>query len=367
MIGFELKHKDNSARAGRLHTAHGAVDTPCFMPVATNAGVKTLSPEELDDIGIQAVISNAFVLYLKPGVEVVKKAGGLHRFMNFDRTIFTDSGGFQMLKEDFLDAVSRKGIVFKSPYDDSRHIFTPEKCMDVQEMLGSDVAMVLDDCPPYGSGERRVVESVKRTADWALRCKEAHTSDKQMLFGIIQGGVYKRLREKNAQDITGLDFDGYGIGGLSIGEPRAVMFEMLGFSLSFIPEDRPRYFMGLGSPAELLESISMGVDIFDSAFPTRNARHNAVYTREGKYNITKGRFKDDFGKLEEGCNCYACRNFTRSYISHLMRVYETFGMRLVTIHNLHFITRLLKNAREAIKNNEFEEFKGFIEGSHEKI
>ncbi len=354
---FEIVDEDEGARAGKLRTAHGTVDTPCFMPVATKGTVKTLSSGELLDIGIESMISNALVLYLKPGVDVIEKAGGLHRFMNWDRTLFTDSGGFQMLKKEFVFNVSEEGVVFRSPFDDTRHTFTPEKCVEVQEALGSDVAMVLDDCPPYGKDKDYIRDSLKRTINWAERSKGAHKRKEQLLFAIVQGGVFRDLREQSASSLVEMDFDGYGIGGLSIGEPKEKMFEVLRYTLPLLPVERPRYLMGVGSPSELLESISMGVDVFDSAFPTRNARHNAVYTWNGNYNITRGKYARDFSPLEEGCSCYACREYTRGYIRHLMVTHETLGMRLITIHNLHFIKELMNRAREAVLEDRFSRLK----------
>lgn len=354
---FEIERGDKGARAGKLITAHGAVNTPCFMPVATKGSVKTLTSDELGDLDIEALISNAFVLYLKPGVDVIEKAGGLHSFMNWEKTIFTDSGGFQILKEEFAPEVTDKGVTFRSPFDDTRHLFTPEKCIEVQEALGSDVVMVLDDCPPYGKDHDYMKDSVTRTTDWAKRSKQAHKLDNQLLFAIVQGGTFRDLREKSARDLVEIGFDGYGIGGLSIGEPKEKMLEVLEYTLPLLPKERPRYLMGVGSPVELLGSISLGSDIFDSAFPTRNARHNSVYTWNGNYNITRGKYAKDFSPLEEGCACYACENYTKAYIRHLMGVYETLGMRLITIHNLHFTRGLMKKARDAILENRFSKFK----------
>lgn len=354
---FEVVGGDKDARAGKLHTAHGTVDTPCFMPVATKGSVKTLSSDELSGMDIEAIISNAFILYLKPGIDVIEKAGGLHHFMNWERTLFTDSGGFQMLKKEFAFSVSEKGVTFRSPFDGTRHMFTPEKCVEVQESLESDVAMVLDDCPQYGKDHDYIRDSVMRTASWAKRSKRTHKHRKQLLFAIVQGGVFRDLREKSATALVEMDFDGYGIGGLSIGEPKKKMFEVLEYTLPLLPVERPRYLMGVGSPGELLESVSLGVDVFDSAFPTRNARHNAVYTWNGSYNITRGKHAHDFSPLEEGCNCYACQKYTRAYIRHLMTVHEMLGMRLITIHNLHFLRKLMKKAREAVLENRFSKFK----------
>lgn len=359
---FKIIHRDGDARVGKLYTEHGIIDTPAFLPVATKGSVKTLSSEELSKTNTQALIANAFLLYLKPGVEVIAKAGNLHEFMHWNRCIFTDSGGYQMLRQGFLLGVGKKGVAFCSPFDETKHLLTPEKCIGIQQSLGSDVAMVLDDCPPYSSSYEHVQDSLSRTLDWAERCKKTHSSEKQILFAIIQGGVFKDLRVESAKKLVKLDFDGYGIGGLSIGEPKKIMFETLKHTMPLIPEEKPRYLMGVGSPAELLESISLGIDIFDSAFPTRNARHNAVYTKSGKYNVTKGRFAQDFSPLEKGCKCHACKNYSRAYVNHLLRVYETLGMRLVTMHNLHFIQNLMREARKAILRNEFEEFKNSFRG-----
>jgi len=355
---FSISCEDTAtkARVGKLRTAHGVVATPCFMPVATKASVKTLASEELLSLGVEAIISNALLLYLKPGVEVISAAGGLHTFMNFHRTIFTDSGGFQALRREFKPEFTKRGIAFRSPFDNSRHVFTPELCIAVQEALGSDVALTLDDCPPYGEAKERYVESVARTTRWARACKAAHACDDQLLFAIAQGGTFADLRRESAAQLAQLDFDGYGIGGLSIGEPHDVMLSMLEVSISALPEEKPRYLMGLGSPIEVLEAIARGVDIFDSAFPTRNARHSAVYTREGKYSITKAKHLRSHAPLEEACTCYTCRNYTRAYVSHLMRAGETLGMRLVTLHNLHFMQTLMRDARKAIAAGEFAEF-----------
>lgn len=354
---FDITNEDNGARAGELETNHGTVFTPFFMPVATKASVKTLSSDELLGIGIRAVISNAFILYLKPGEDIIEKAGGLHHFMNWDKVIFTDSGGFQMLKKEFFLSVTDEGITFRSPFDGSRHMFTPEKCIKIQETLGSDVSMVLDECPPYGMDRDNIGKSVERTTHWAERSKRAQKSKKQLLFAIVQGGVFSDLRKKSASSLVELDFDGFGIGGLSIGEPKEKMIEVLKYTMPLLPKEKPRYLMGVGSPVELLNAISLGVDVFDSAFPTKNARHNAVYTANGSYNISRGKYSRDFSPLEQGCSCIACQKYTRGYIRHLMMTYETLGMRLITIHNLYFLTHLLESAREAILESRFKIFK----------
>ena len=354
---FEVISEDAKARAGALKTGHGTVETPCFMPVATKGSVKTLSSSELGELGTEALISNAFVLYLKPGTEVIAEAGGIHNFMNFDRTIFTDSGGFQILKDEFAPEVKDEGVIFRSPFDNTRHMFTPEKCIEVQGTIGSDVAMVLDDCPHYGNDHDHMEASVKRTTKWALRCKDAHKNKAQQLFAIVQGGTFRDLRETSAKSLVEIGFDGYGMGGLSIGEPKEKMLEVMEYTLPLLPRAKPRYLMGLGSPVELLRSISLGTDIFDSAFPTRNARHNSVYTTKGKYNISRGKYSKDFSPLEPGCTCHACENYTKAYIRHLTLTHEMLGMRLITIHNLHFLKELMKRARVAIIENNFEKFK----------
>ncbi|MEM2925006.1 MAG: tRNA guanosine(34) transglycosylase Tgt [Methanocellales archaeon] len=363
---FELLAKDEktAARVGRLRTKHGIVDTPAFMPVATKASVKTLSSEELQAINIQAIISNAFILYLKPGVEVIKEAGGIHEFMNFKGAIFTDSGGFQMLNDKLLLQVSNKGAIFKSPFDGTKHRFTPLKCIEVQMELGSDVAMVLDDCPPYGSDYEYVKKSTKRTIEWAKIAKEAHKKEDQALFCIIQGGIYPDLRRESAYELIAMDFQGYAIGGLCIGEPKEVMYEVLSYTVPLIPEDKIRYLMGIGAPLDLLNAISMGIDLFDSAYPTRNARHSTVYTNKGRFSLRRGRYARDFTPIDGNCNCPACRNYTRAYIHHLLRVNEMLGMRLVTIHNLFFLQELLSQARRAIIKGEFLEFKREIANAY---
>lgn len=357
-MGFEVTQEDGNTRAriGILKTSHGEIETPFFMPVATKASVKTVTPGELQELGTGAIISNAFLLYLKPGLEVIKKAGGLHKFMNWNGVIFTDSGGFQVLREDFKPEFGKRGIRFRSPFDNSRHIFSPEKSVLAQNEIGSDVAMVLDDCPHYGDSRERIERSVVRTTEWALKSKEAHNNKEQMIFCITQGGTFRDLRERSTRELVELDFHGYGVGGLSIGEPKEEMYDMLDFSIPMIPNNKPRYLMGLGSPVEIIEAIARGVDIFDSAFPTRNARHNTVYTQQGKYNISKAKNLEVFTPLEEGCGCYTCKNFSRAYVSHLMRTFEYLGLRLVTIHNLFFIQNLVSMAKGAIRKGFLGEF-----------
>jgi queuine tRNA-ribosyltransferase len=355
---FKILHQDDTgARVGRLSTAHGEVETPFFMPVATQGTVKTVKFNEIRSLGFEAVISNAFVLYLRPGVDVINEAGGLHNFMGWEGAVFTDSGGFQMLNPDFLIKTDQKGVTFRSPFDKSKHLLTPEGCTEIQNQLGSDVAMVLDALVPFNRSRKMQKLAVERTTEWARRCKSAHNNGTQLLFAITQGGTHSDLRERSAIELVEIGFDGYGIGGLSIGESKDEMHTVLSGQTSILPKGKPRYLMGVGSPVELVESISRGVDIFDSTFPTRNARHNEAYTFGGSMNLSRGRFRDDKSPIEDGCGCYGCQNHTRAYIHHLLRNHEVTGQSLMTIHNLYFIQRLLKNVREAIKKSRFSEFK----------
>ncbi len=355
---FEILHEDDTgSRVGRLHTAHGNVETPFFMPVATQGTVKTLKFNEVSHLGFEAVISNAFVLYLRPGIDLIDEAGGLHEFMGWDRAVFTDSGGFQMLNPDFLEKTDQKGVTFRSPFDNSRHLLTPESCIEIQNRLGSDVAMVLDALVPFDSSRKMQEHAVERTSEWAGRCKAAHNNGRQLLFAITQGGTHQDLRERSAAELVEIGFDGYGIGGLSIGESKDEMHAVLSEQTAILPKSKPRYLMGVGSPAELVESISRGVDIFDSTFPTRNARHNEAYTFSGSMNLSRGRFRNHKSPIEEACGCFTCKNHTRAYIHHLLRNHEVTGLSLMTIHNLYFIQQLLKSVRDAIKNNCLTEFK----------
>ncbi len=358
---FDLKSNDKNARLGVLYTPNGKMDTPAFMPVATKGCVKSLSSDQVISTYTQGLICNAFLLYLKPGVEVISDAGGIHDFMNWKRTLFTDSGGFQMLKKEFLISVDKDGILFRSPFDNSSHLMTPQKCMEIQGALGSDIAMVLDDVPRFNSSYDRALTSIRHTIEWAKLCKE-HKIDNQQLFSIIQGGLFTKLREKCTEKLVDIGFDGYGIGGLSIGEPKKMMYKTIKDTTPLLPEKSPRYLMGVGSPMELLEAISLGIDIFDSAFPTRNARHNTAYTKKGKLNLTRGKFRIDFAPLEDRCKCLACKYYTRAYIHHLFKVHEQLGMNLVTIHNIYFIQKILRESRDAIKRDEFYDYKNSFKG-----
>lgn len=350
-------HDDSGARAGVLATGHGKVQTPFFMPVATKGTVKTLTHEEVGNLGFDSVISNALVLYLRPGVETIEQSGGLHSFTGWKKTIFTDSGGFQILNPEFLKKADEKGVVFRSPIDNSRHTITPEKCIEIQNRMGSDVAMVLDMVIPFGASIEENSRAVNMTSDWARRCKEAHKNREQLLFAITQGGTFSKLRDRSTRELLEIDFDGYGIGGLSIGEPKEVMHQIIKEQNKVLPEDKPRYLMGVGSPVELLRAISMGVDVFDSTFPTRNARHNDAYTFKGEFNISRGKFKNDYSPIEAECNCFTCKNHSRAYVHHLLKNKEVTGQVLMTLHNLAFIKNLMTRSREAIVENRFSEFK----------
>jgi queuine tRNA-ribosyltransferase len=356
---FKINSEDESsgARSGILKIKNRTFETPGFLPVATKADVKLISPEELISIGAQGLISNAFLLSLRPGVDVIERAGGLGNFMKWPGIIFTDSGGFQILNPEFLIKVKDDCVVFRSPFDGKLLEFSPKECAEIQMRIGGDVALTLDDCPPYGSEYEKVMESTARTMIWAEQFKAAHNDDLQRVFGIVQGGVFEDLRRKCSETLVDLDFDGYAIGGLCIGEPKDIMHKVISQSVPLLPEDKPRYLMGVGSPEDMLEAISCGVDIFDSVFPTRNARHNTVYTKSGKINIGKEKFKSETGPIDEDCQCYTCKKFTMAYVNHLLREHEYFGMRLATIHNLHFLVNLMKETKVAIGEGRFLEFK----------
>ncbi len=352
---FSIESKEGKARAGRLEVNGREARTPLFMPVATKGCVKTLVSEDLEDLGVEAVISNMYHLLMKPGVETIERAGGLHDFMNWDGVIFTDSGGFQMIRKGFDDELDSEAVEFRSKDDGQTYRITPSECIEVQKRLGSDVAMCLDHCPPYPAERDEIVESLERTKDWAEECRESHPD--MNIFGISQGGTSPDLRERSCDDISELNFQGNAIGGLSIGEPTEKMYEMVEVSDRVYQEDKPRYFMGLGSPVDLLECIERGVDIFDSAYPTRNARHKSVFTSQGQIRLDKSDYKDDYTPLDPECDCPICRNYSKAYIRHLCKSDELSWMRMTTVHNLYFIIELLKGAREAILNNGFEGFK----------
>jgi len=363
---FEIKYRDKKTRArtGILFTKSGGIETPFFMPVATKTAVKHISSCDLHKMGANAIISNAFILYLKPGVELIRKMGGIAKFMNFKGIIFTDSGGFQMYSPRLYVKSKEDGVVFRNPYSLQKIFITPEKDMEIQAGLGSDVAMCLDSMPLISESKESVAEAVRKTSKWAKRCKEHHDKleeglpmkKKQLLFGIIQGGIYEDLRRISAKDIVELDFDGYSIGGLALGEPKEDEYRMIEICKEFIPEDKPVYLMGAGEPLELLEAISRGVDIFDSRFPTQNARRGAIFTSEGRINLKAGKYREDDKPLDMNCDCFVCKNYTRAYIRHLLLSEEGVGLRLSSYHNLHFLQRLMEGARRAIMDGKFSEF-----------
>ena len=359
-VTYELLHKDKTtgARRGIVHTPHGDIQTPVFMPVGTQATVKSMTPEELKEIGAQIILSNTYHLYLRPGHELVKEAGGLHKFMNWDKPILTDCGGFQVFSLSDLRTISEDGVEFRSHLDGSKHFFSPEKVMEIEEALGADIIMSFDECVKYPETHEYTKNSMERTTRWARRCKEAHkNTDRQALFGIIQGGFYEDLREKSAKDLIELDFPGYAIGGISVGEPKEEFLKMLYFTTPLMPENKPRYLMGVGTPANILEAVERGVDFFDCVYPSRNGRHGHVYTNAGKLNLFNAKYETDSRPIEEGCECPACKYHSRAYIRHLLKAKEMLGMRLCVLHNLYFYNTMMEEIRYAIEAGNYAEYK----------
>lgn len=358
MFEYELLKKDGNARLGILHTPHGDIETPVFMPVGTQATVKTMTPHELKDIGAKIILSNTYHLYLRPGHELVKEAGGLHSFMNWDGAILTDSGGFQVFSLADLRNITEEGVTFNSHIDGSRHFISPEKAMEIENALGADIIMAFDECAPYPCDYDYAKKSMEMTVRWAKRCKDAHqNTEKQALFGIVQGNMYKDLRATCAEKLVDMNFPGYAVGGLSVGEPAELMYEMLDFTVPFLPENKPRYNMGVGSPDYLIESVYRGIDMCDCVLPTRIARNGTAMTSTGKVVARNAEYAHDYRPLDLECDCYTCKNFTRAYIRHLVKAGEILGARLITIHNLYFLINLMKNIREAIKEERFLEFR----------
>ena len=355
MFKFEIETKDtgSGARLGAIHTAHGTVDTPAFMPVATQAAVKGLSPEELYDMGFQMIIVNAYHMFLRPGHKTVEELGGLHGFMRWDRPVATDSGGFQVLSLAKKRKIKEGGIVFQSHLDGTEHYLTPALAVEIQEALGADIMMCLDECPPYPSAEEYMKKSVGLTTSWASLCKKARSNTDSALFGIIQGGVYPELRERSASELTEIGFDGYALGGLGIGEEPDATYDITEHTLSFVPQDTPRYLMGLGNPQDIVASVARGVDLFDCVIPTRNARNGTLFTSTGKLVIKNARYADDKRPLDESCGCYTCRAYSRAYLRHLFLAKEILVLRLLTLHNLYFYGELMRNIRNAIARKNF--------------
>ncbi|MFC1870207.1 tRNA guanosine(34) transglycosylase Tgt [Chloroflexota bacterium] len=345
------------ARAGELTTAHGVVATPVFLPVGSQGTVKTLTPEELKDIGVSMVLANTYHLYLRPGMEVMKKMGGLHRFMAWDGAILTDSGGYQIFSLASLSRVSDEGVAFRSHIDGSQHFMTPELAIQYQEILGADIIMVLDECPGIDAPLEQVRRAVARTSHWAERCRQAQQRGDQALFAIVQGGIFPELRRESASYLTSLDLPGYAIGGLSLGEPKKVTWAMVAETIALLPGDKPRYLMGVGSPEDIVEGIAQGCDIFDSALPTRVARNGAFFTVQGRYNIRKAAYSRTEAPLDPDCDCYTCRTFSAAYIHHLFNREELLGYRLTTMHNLSFLSNLMGKARGAILDGTFSQFR----------
>jgi queuine tRNA-ribosyltransferase len=359
-IRFELIKtcRQTGARLGILHTPHGSFETPMFMPVGTLATVKTLSPEELKEMGAGVILSNTYHLWLRPGHDIVAEAGGLHAFMNWDRGILTDSGGFQVFSLSEFRRIEEEGVYFRNHLNGDKLFLSPEKATEIQNALGADIIMAFDECPPYPATYDYMKRSVERTSRWAERCLKAHRrSNEQGLFGIVQGGEYEDLRRQSARDLVSLDFPGYAVGGLSVGEPKDVMNRVLEFTTPLLPTDKPRYLMGVGSPDSLIDGAIRGIDMFDCVLPTRIGRNGTVMTSEGRVVIKNAQYARDFTPLDPNCDCYTCRNYTRAYIRHLIKCDETFGIRLTSYHNVYFLIKLMEQVRQAIREDRLADFR----------
>jgi queuine tRNA-ribosyltransferase len=360
---FEIVAQDPAcgARAGVIHTRHGTIETPAFMPVGTQASVKTVSSDELRAMRAQIILSNAYHLYLRPGHDVIAQAGGLHAFMNWDGPILTDSGGFQVFSLATLNEVSDEGVRFQSHIDGSRHFFTPELSIEVQRALGSDIAVVLDQCLPHGADRQVAEQAVRRTVHWAKRSALVERAEGQALFGVVQGGTYRDLRLQCVEEIAAIGFDGYAIGGVSVGEPKEQVYEVSTYTARALPHDKPRYLMGVGPPEDVFEAVERGVDVFDCVMPTRNARNGSLFTRHGRTNIENKQYERDFGPIDDRCECYTCRHYTSAYVRHLFKAGEILALRLNTLHNLHFMLELCAKIRDSIVRGDFGDFKrGFL-------
>jgi len=354
---FQVHATDGPARAGVLNTAHGQIDTPAFMPVATQGSVKAIAPDDLESMGATILLSNTYHLMLRPGIQVVRKLGGLQAFMSWPGPILTDSGGFQTFSLGRLNKVSEEGVTFRSHIDGSEYFLSPELSLEYQALLGADIAMVLDQCPAYGLEEAQVHQAMDRTHRWALRCKEVHSQEDQALFAIVQGGVSPDLRLESAATLVSMNFDGYAVGGLSVGEPKATMYEMASLMGKTLPQDKPRYLMGVGSPEDLVECVGRGMDIFDCSLPTRVARNGALFTPRGRVNVDSAPFRKQSRPIDENCDCSTCLSFSVAYLHHLFKAKELLAYRLASIHNLRFIIRLMEEARRAIVEGTFVVFR----------
>ena len=362
---FELLKTDptSQARLGRLRTTHGWVETPIYMPVGTQASVKALDPRELEEIGTQILLGNTYHLYIRPGLEILQEAGGLHKFMNWHRPILTDSGGFQVFSLAKINKIKDHGVEFRSHLDGSLLFLGPKESMSIQRVLGSDIAMVFDDCPPHTATAKEVRGAVERTLRWAAECREQPRAEGQLVFGIVQGGSHADLRQECARGVTALGFDGYAIGGVSVGEPEPEMLRAVEYTAPFLPANQPRYAMGLGTPAQMIELVARGVDMFDCVLPTRVARNGTAYTRKGTISLKGGRYKRDWGPIEEGCTCFACRHFTRAYLRHLLNVNEILGLRMLSVHNSHLFLQVMTETRLHLQAGTFGEYRReFIAG-----
>ena len=354
---FEITHTDGKARVGKFHTPHGTVDTPIFMPVGTQATVKFLSPEELKEMHAGIILSNTYHLWLRPGTDIIQEAGGIHQFMNYDGPILTDSGGFQVFSLADSRQIKEEGVHFRSHIDGSKRFMSPEVSIQAQNEIGADIIMSFDECPPYPATYEYMKDSVERTLRWAKRGKEVHNNPNQALFGIVQGGEFEDLRHHSAEELVKMDFDGYSIGGTSVGESKETMWKMLDYSVEKLPEDKVKYLMGVGTIDAFLEGIERGIDLFDCVLPTRIARHGALMTSQGRLNLNNAQYARDYTPIDPECDCYCCRNYTRAYVKHLLKEKEGFGMRLMSIHNLRFLISFMEKVREAIKEGRFAEFK----------
>lgn len=364
---FKVSAEDGAARAGVLVTPHGAIETPAFMPVATQGSVKALDPDDVEGLGAKVLLSNTYHLMLRPGIQLVSEMGGLHAFMGWPRPILTDSGGFQTFSLGGMRRISDEGVVFRSHLDGSDRFLSPELAVEYQALLGSDIAMVLDECAPHGADVAQVRRAMERTRAWALRCRETHSGGDQALFAVVQGGVSPEFRLESAEALTAMGFDGYAVGGLSVGEPKDEMYAITSLMGERLPPERPRYLMGVGSPEDLVECVARGMDMFDCALPTRVARNGGLFTRLGRVNVDGAPYKTVKGPVEEGCDCYTCARFSAGYLNHLFRARELLAYRLASIHNLRFVVRLMEEMRQAILEGRFSAFREAFRGSYNPV